>query len=494
MAANQKSQDIDTLSVRKIFARGDNNTTLQANSILVTDGRGGTTWVDMSTFQRGVNFNTFETTQSTFTSGPASSKFAILDGENAGLIPGSGNSALMYAKAFGQINVEGQSSIYSFDTYTGTIHSNVNIVGSGIINISTDTSLNRIQFYSPDNGTSSMSSVVGKFIDLNGSLSNKISSFNSPFSTFIYNAISSYSTLQGPLVIFPQLYSTISSFSTSLGQVVHYNELQSSLSSYSTVQGPLVQFPQLYSTISSFSTSLGQIIRYNELQSSISSYSTIQGHIVQFPQLYSTISSFSTSLGQVIRYSQMQSSLSSFSTVLGPLIQVPQVYSTISSFSTALGPVIRMNQILSTMSSISTSRIVDINNEISSYSTLPGPLVTTANFSSVLSTQNTVSKLNANILNTSVLNTSTLQQQGIVQPFIQYGSNVLSADGGNFLVSLSTVYLDVNYNIQLTYRNDAASSNVNSTILSYTNPSASNFTVYGDKAAIFNWMTLGKLF
>ena len=362
MAANQKSQDIDTLSVRKIYARGDNNTTLQANSILTTDGKGGTTWVDMSTFQRGVNFNTFETTQSTFTSGPASSKFAILDGVNAGFIPGSGNSVTMYAKAFGQIDVPGQSSIYSFDTYTGSINSNVNIVGSGVINISTNTALNQIQFYSPDNGTSSMSTVVGNFTGLNGSLSNKIASFNSPFSTFIYNAISSYSTVQGHLITFPQTHAVISSFSTSQGQVVRYNELQSILSSYSTIQGPLVQFPQLHSSISSLSTSLGQVVRYNELQTSLSSYSTIQGPLVQFPQLYSSISSFSTSLGQVIRYSQMQSSLSSFSTILGPLIQAPQVYSAISSFSTALGPVIQMNQILSTMSSISTARIVDINN------------------------------------------------------------------------------------------------------------------------------------
>ena len=77
MASIQKSQDIDTLSVRKIFAKGDNNTTLAANSVLITDGKGGTTWIDMSTFQRGVNFNTFETSQSTFTSGPSSSKFSI---------------------------------------------------------------------------------------------------------------------------------------------------------------------------------------------------------------------------------------------------------------------------------------------------------------------------------------------------------------------------------------------------------------------------------
>jgi len=198
MAANQKSQDIDVLSVRKIFAKGDNNTTLAANSILATDGQGGTQWVDMSTIQAGVTFNTFVTTPSTFTSGPYSSRFSILDGVNAGLTPASsGNTVTMYAKAFGQIDVPGQSSINSFNTYTGQINSNVTFIGSGVANILTDTSINKIQFYTPDTGLSSISSVLANFKGLNNSLSNTIGSFNSPFSTFIYSAISSFSTSLG---------------------------------------------------------------------------------------------------------------------------------------------------------------------------------------------------------------------------------------------------------------------------------------------------------
>jgi hypothetical protein len=486
MAANQKSQDIDTLSVRKIYAKGDNNTVLGANSILITDGNGGTRWIDMSTFQRGVNFNTFETTQSTFTSGPASSKFSILDGVNAGLIPSaSGNSATMYAKAFGQINVLGQDPIYSFDTYTGTINSNVQIVGSGVIDITTVSSANKIEFYSPDNGTSSMSTVVGNFVNLNNGLSDKIAAFNSPFSTFIYDAISSYSTVQGPLVVFPQMHTAISSFSTSLGQAIRYNELQSSLSSYSTVQGPLVTFPQLYNEISSFSTSLGNLIEYNELQSSLSSFSTVLGPTILVPQVYSTISSFSTSIGQVIRFNELRSTISSFSTVLGPTIQVPQVYSTISSFSTALGPVITMSQVMSTLSSISTVRMGELNNAISSYSTLQGPLVTLNNFSSVLSTQNVVSKLN-----TGILNTSTFQQQGIRQPFIQYGSNVLTVSGNN-LLTLPIPYTNGNYIIHLTY---TAGETARILPLYSSNATPSNFAIYGDVNATFHWTTYGNMF
>ena len=468
MAANQKSQDIDTLSVRKIYAKGDNNSTLPANSILLTDGMGGTKWIDEQTFQRGVNFNTFETSQSTFRSGPGSTKFSILDGINAGLKPSaSGNSATLYAKAFGQINVQGQDSVYSFDTYTGNINSNVNIVGSGIINVTTNTNQNKIDFYSPDNGLSSLSTVVENISSLNGSLGNIIASFNSPFSTFIYDTISSYSTVQGPLVTFPKLYSTISSFSTSMGQVVRYNELQSSLSSYSTSQGPLVNFPQMYSTISSFSTSIAQILRFNDIQSTISSYSTSQQHVVTFPEMYSTISSFSTSLG--------------------PVIRIASVFSSISSFSTSLGPVIRMSQILSTMSSISTARIVDINNSISSYSTVQGPLVSLLNFSSVLSTQNFIMRLNTN-----TINTSTLQQQGYRQPFIQYGSDTLSSTG-SIVIILPIRYLTIEYIIQLTYV-DNDSGIAYSLPLKSQNIQVDRFTVYGNNNGRIHWTTYGNLF
>lgn len=476
MAGIQKSQDIDTLSVRKIYAKGDNNTTLAANSVLITDGKGGTVWLDISTFQRGVNFNTFETSQSTFTSGTSSSKFSILDGLNAGLTPSaSGNSATIYAKAFGQINVQGQDSIYSFDTYTGTINSNVGIIGSGIIDITTDTSQNKIKFYSPDNGTSSMSTVVGNFVTLNGGISNKIAAFNSPFSTFIYDAISSYSTVQGPIVTFPQLYSTISTFSTSMGQVVRFSQLQSSLSSYSTIQGPLVTFPQLFSTISSFSTSVGQSVVFNQLQSSISSFSTALGPSIQVPQVYSTISSFSTSIGQIVRFNEVQSSISSFSTVLGPTIQVPQIYSTISSFSTALGPVVRMSQVLSTLSSISTARIVDITNVMS------------LTLLSSLSTNNTVAQLNI-----GNLNVSTLNMLGNRQPYIQYGSNIITSNG-NMILALPRSYANSNYIVQLTYYELNLGVNSFQPLFS-SNASVSNVVIYGNAGGIFHWTTYGNVF
>jgi len=313
MAANQKSQDIDTLSVRKIFAKGDNNSTLPANSILLTDGKGGTKWIDEQTFQRGVNFNTFETSRGTITSGPGLTKFSILDGENAGLLTGPANSFNMYAKAFGQIDVLGQPSIHSFDPVLSKINSNIEIVGSGIINVTTNTQQNRIGFYSPDTGLSSISSVLRNFTNLNLNLSNTIKTFNSPFSTFIYDAI--------------------------------------------------------------------------------------------------------------------------------------------SSFSTAQGPVVKLD-----------------------------------NFSNVLAMNNHVSQLNTN-----VLNTYSLYQQNTKQPFIQRGSSILSDDSGSALIRLDNAYSDVNYTVQLTYRNESGSSSKTKPLV-VTDVNPSEFTVYGDNNALFHWTTFGDIF
>jgi len=199
MASFQKSQDIDILNVRQIFARGDSNTTLPGNSVLLTDGRGGTTWVPMTEIQQtGLTFNTIITTQSTFTSGPSKTSFSILDGDNAGLIPtGRGTEVQLYAKAFGQVIVPGASPICAFDTVTGIINSNVTMTGEGTVKITTDPTSNLMTFYSPDTATSSMSTMIENVRNINLTLSNSIQNFNSPFSTFIYDAISSFSTSLG---------------------------------------------------------------------------------------------------------------------------------------------------------------------------------------------------------------------------------------------------------------------------------------------------------
>ena len=304
MASFQKSQYIDILNIKKLYVKGDNNTDIPANHVLVTDGNGGTNWINVAIINTGISFNTLITTPSTIVSRIGNTTFSILDGSNAGLLPSTNNTLTMYSKAFGQFNVQGQSSILSFNTYSGTITSNVNLSGSGIINISTDTTNNLINFNAPNDGLSSMSTAISNLSNLNLSFSTSIQTFTSPFSTFIYREISSFSTAIGPTVQFPQLYSTLSTFSTALGPTVQFPDLYSTFSSFSTALGPTVRFPELYSTLSTFSTVLGPIVRFPQL------YSTLAGSTIQVSQLYSTLSSFSTVLGPIITTNNFSNTLS----------------------------------------------------------------------------------------------------------------------------------------------------------------------------------------
>ena len=242
--------DVDILSVRKIYARGNNNTVLAANTVLTTDGAGGTLWTSLNTINAGLAFNTFTTTASTFTSSPGNTQFSILDGSNIGLLPSTGASATLYSKSFGQVNVPGQTSINSFNTTTGQFNNTLTISGGGALTVSTNSATNQLFLFSPNDAISSLSSLVKNMTNVNLSLTNSITSFQSPFSTFTYSALSSFSTALGPTVTVPQLVVALSSFSTVLGPTVRVPQLGEAISSFSTALGPTVTTLTFASTLS----------------------------------------------------------------------------------------------------------------------------------------------------------------------------------------------------------------------------------------------------
>ena len=242
--------DVDILSVRRIFAKGDNNSILAPNTILTTDGLGGTIWTSLSSINAGLAFNTFITSASTFTSSPGNSAFSILDNSNIGLIPNARNSATLYSKSFGQINVPGQNSINSFNTTTGQFNNAFSISASGTVTVSTNATTNQLFLYSPNDAISSLSSLIKNMSNVNSTMATKITSFNSPFSTFTYTALSSFSTALGPTVTVPQLNTALSSFSSVLGPTVQVPQLNNAFSSFSTVLGPTVTTLTFASTLS----------------------------------------------------------------------------------------------------------------------------------------------------------------------------------------------------------------------------------------------------
>ena len=192
MASAKKSLYLDTLSVKDVFARGDNNTTLPADQVLVTDGQGGTVWQDTGALVGGGAFTTINTTPSTIVARVANPFISILNGPNAGLSvdPTAPNTLRLYANAFNQINVQsiatGQSTLLSaYNNPTNTYSSTLNFVAGDNIVLSTISTTNTVVFNVPasSNATiATLSTFLWNMSTLNSSFESNITAFNSPYS------------------------------------------------------------------------------------------------------------------------------------------------------------------------------------------------------------------------------------------------------------------------------------------------------------------------
>jgi hypothetical protein len=446
MASFQKSLTLDILSVKTILAKGASNTTLPAFNVLTTDGNGGTTWISISTLNSsGPVFNTFNTTTSngipsTFLASPYLNTFSIYPGSNTGVsidpTATLNNAAInIYAKAFGQINVSGSQTINAFNNYSNLITSNINLIGNGLITISSISTTNTINISASNYTFSTISTFINNLQNTNSTINGNICSFNSPFSSFIYSVISSFSTAMGSTLLISQVNSGISSFSTAMGNIPNTLQLYSTISSFSTAMGNTPNTLQLYSTISSFSTSLGHIPTSSEINNYISSFSTAMGTTPSVLQMYSTISSFSTAMGTTPSVLQMYSTISSFSTAMGSVLTIDKINSAISSFSTVVGKLSTFN-----ISSVYTNEVFIKTNK---------------------------------------------------QPFIQYGSTITTS-GGIANINLGVSYVDTNYAIQLTYISQLHPVSMLSTICVF--PIYNNtFLINAHPSQRLYWTTYGNI-
>ena len=153
MASHERSEYIENLTVNTIYTRSDNNANIPAFQFLTTDGEGGTFWStpsSLSSLLYGASFHKIRTSVGTYTADQATNAtFSLLDGPNAGLIndPTASNTALLYAKAFGQFDISGQeNSIIAFDPVANKVNSNVLFVGTGGITITGDPQTNTMFF------------------------------------------------------------------------------------------------------------------------------------------------------------------------------------------------------------------------------------------------------------------------------------------------------------------------------------------------------------
>jgi hypothetical protein len=191
MASAKKSQYLDSISVKDIFPRGENNTTLPQDQILVTDGQGGTTWQSVSALTGGGAFTTINTTPSTINATVGYPFISILDGPNAGLMidPTAPNQLRLYANTFNQIKLEGNTdgarTISAYDNSTDIYKSTISFIAGDNIRISGDSSGNKLSFSAvpaSNATTSTISSFITNMSHLNTSFQANINAFNSPYS------------------------------------------------------------------------------------------------------------------------------------------------------------------------------------------------------------------------------------------------------------------------------------------------------------------------
>jgi len=191
MASAKKTQYLDSLSIQDIYPRGQNNTTLPIDQILVTDGLGGTVWQSVSALTSGGAFTRINTTPSTIISRITNPEISFLNGPNAGLTvdPTAPNTLRLFANAFNQVTLEGNYSgdsiISAYDNPSDTYKSTISFVAGDNIVISGNSSANSLLFSAipASNGMISTLSVLStNMAALNASIAEDIAAFNSPYS------------------------------------------------------------------------------------------------------------------------------------------------------------------------------------------------------------------------------------------------------------------------------------------------------------------------
>jgi hypothetical protein len=147
MASSRRTLDVDLITLRQVFIRGQQNSLIPSTSVLVSDGRGGTYWSPVSTVGTFPSFNQYTIdTSNVYRASANSNIFTLNAGPGIGFTDGGSglNTTYMYAKAFQGITVPGQSTITAFTN--GVLTPTLAFSTFGNIAISTDTFNNTLFF------------------------------------------------------------------------------------------------------------------------------------------------------------------------------------------------------------------------------------------------------------------------------------------------------------------------------------------------------------
>ena len=365
MASFQHTASFDSLTIGDLYVRGiNNNSNIPAFNVLSADGAGGTMWVPLSTIAFGGGaFRTVKTTVGTYTSDLSAATFSLLDGPNAGLIndPTASNTVRIYAKAFGQFDISGGNTLYSFDPDANKVNSNVLLVGTGGINIKGDPQTNTLFFdgrelpfvstlpYSFNQlivysnapldtlqpstfssiilqaqGPSSILSFEAQdLLRIETNYANNLVTFR--LSTLTTSFVSTLITNQRILLSTYVQKTELSTFSTTYGQLISFQNLQANLCSMST---------SILTLINLNSTNVGDVTVYSKGISTVWRSYLKDRYLLTFTtetQAQSTSLVFGSSIGNINSYLQ-----SGYNILRGSTIQTPLFWTSTLVTQTAI--------------------------------------------------------------------------------------------------------------------------------------------------------------
>lgn len=146
MASSRRTVDTDFITLRTVYAKYPDDSTIPALRTLVADGKGGTEWLMPSSFGTNPSFNKIITTAGTYTADLSFNTFRLFAGQGVGMAngPAGSNQTFIYAKAFNQIDVSGGDSLKSYSNATLTPQVKFATAKNAYIQLRTDSDTNTL--------------------------------------------------------------------------------------------------------------------------------------------------------------------------------------------------------------------------------------------------------------------------------------------------------------------------------------------------------------
>jgi hypothetical protein len=396
MASSRKTLDVDLLTLRKVNARGDRNSTIPSTSVLMSDGVGGTYWSLISSVGTYPSFQQIIVDCNIYNATPSSQTFTMISGNGIGFLdagPGS-NATYIYAKAFQTLAVNGLSSINAFTD--GVVTPIINLSSMGGLQLSTDTTTQTVYFnaglktVNVIQNTSTFTNELGPLLGtplpitpLYSTLTfygvGDINLYADQPSNSIYVGINGY-TAQGYADISGQIYGLSNSMiGYANGLYVNKADFSTGLMSLSTGLGQQLSSYQISSTYLTLSTyTMSNVSTLSTLYSSLSTYthfniSTLSSYFYQvnqstlstfiYGQLASTITGYS-SFYSTVTYTQVTSTLSSLNSFAVSSLSLQSTTTNLSwqISSVAMSSLVLTQNSLSTMSTTMTSSFISYFN------------------------------------------------------------------------------------------------------------------------------------